>query len=41
MPAVVEYVRNQREHHRKMTFEEELIALLAKHGIQFDTRYPL
>lgn len=34
--AVVEkYVRNQREHHRRRSFEEEFAALLEKHGIEF------
>lgn len=34
--AVVDaYVRNQVEHHRKRTFEEEYAALLEKHGIEF------
>src|SRR5450631_1243301 len=30
---VVEYILHQEEHHRKMTFEEELIAILKKQGI--------
>ncbi len=33
--AVDAYVRNQAEHHQKRTFEEELAALLTKHGIDF------
>jgi putative transposase len=39
IPAVKRYVLNQAVHHRKMTFEEELIALLNKHNIQFDQKY--
>lgn len=39
MSEVVSYVRGQLEHHRKATFMEELIALLEKHGIQYDERY--
>jgi len=39
MPRVVAYVRGQAEHHKKMTFEEELILLLDKHGIEYDERY--
>src|SRR5262245_24231812 len=34
--SVEEYIRNQEAHHRKMTYEEELIALLKKHNIKFD-----
>lgn len=34
--AVRRYIRNQAEHHRRMTFAEELQAVLQKHGIAFD-----
>ncbi|HWH59889.1 MAG TPA: hypothetical protein VN682_19820 [Terriglobales bacterium] len=37
--AVVKYIHSQKEHHRKMTFEEEYLALLKKHGIDFDPRF--
>jgi putative transposase len=37
--AVVRYIRMQERHHRKMTFEQEFIALLEKHGIAYDPRY--
>jgi REP-associated tyrosine transposase len=37
--AVIRYIQNQEKHHRKMTFEEEFIALLKKHGIDYDPRY--
>ncbi|MBZ5507594.1 MAG: transposase [Acidobacteriia bacterium] len=37
--AVVRYIQNQERHHRKMTFEEEFIALLEKHGIEYDRQY--
>jgi len=34
--AVVDaYVRNQQEHHRRRTFQEEFATLLEKHGIEF------
>ena len=36
---VVEYVRRQAEHHRKMSFQEELIELLKRHGVEYDERY--
>jgi putative transposase len=39
LEAVAKYVRNQRWHHRKMTFEEEFLALLKKHRIEYDPKY--
>jgi len=39
LDAVVRYIRTQEVHHRKMTFEQEFIALLEKHGIAYDPRY--
>jgi len=41
VPEVVAYIRNQAEHHKKMSFEEEFVALLKRHGIQYDQRYVL
>ena len=34
--AVQEYIRNQAEHHRKRSFEEEFLALLKKSGVDYD-----
>ena len=31
--------QTQAEHHRQMTFQEEFLALLKKHGITYDERY--
>ena len=39
VPAVTRYIQNQKEHHKKMSFQEELLALLKKHGVAFDPRY--
>ena len=36
---VVEYIANQEAHHKKMSFQTELLALLKKHKIEFDERY--
>jgi len=33
------YIRNQGEHHKKRSFEEEFVALLQKSGVQFDRKY--
>jgi len=37
--SVAEYIKNQREHHKKQTFEEEYVTLLKKHGVDYDDRY--
>ena len=39
VPQVATYIEQQPEHHKKLTFEEEFIALLERHGIQYDPRY--
>jgi REP element-mobilizing transposase RayT len=39
VPTVREYIRNQEEHHRKQTYQEEFVALLERHGIEYDPRY--
>jgi putative transposase len=36
--ATVSYIRNQAEHHRKRSFQEEFDAMLRKHGLDYDTR---
>lgn len=36
---VIEYIRRQKEHHRKLTFKEELRTFLEKHNIEFDEKY--
>ena len=33
------YIQNQEEHHRKMTFQDELRELFKRHGIEYDERY--
>jgi len=39
VPQVAEYIEGQEEHHKKMTFEEEFLGLLKRHGIEYDPRY--
>jgi REP element-mobilizing transposase RayT len=41
LPRVKKYIAGQREHHRTQTFEEELIAMLKRAGIEYDIRYLL
>lgn len=33
------YIANQAEHHRVKSYEEEFIAFLERHGIDYDPRY--
>jgi REP element-mobilizing transposase RayT len=37
--SVVSYIQNQESHHRKMSYMDELIQLLQKHGIEYDPEY--
>jgi putative transposase len=37
--SIIRYIKNQQAHHRKMTFQEEFLALLKKHRVEFDERY--
>ncbi len=37
--VVKKYIANQKEHHRKKTFQEEYITFLKKYGIEYDERY--
>lgn len=39
VPKTIAYINNQKEHHRKKTFQEEFLELLTKHGIEYDQRY--
>jgi len=39
IPAVVSYILNQEEHHRKISFGEEYINFLTKFQIEYDEKY--
>ena len=39
LEEVKAYIASQEEHHRKLTFQEEVRALLRKHELQWDERY--
>ena len=39
LDKTIQYIKNQELHHRKMTFQEEFLALLNKHRIDYDERY--
>jgi REP element-mobilizing transposase RayT len=32
------YIASQEEHHRKVSFQEEFVTLLKKHGLEYDVR---
>ncbi|NND99944.1 MAG: transposase [Pirellulaceae bacterium] len=38
VPQVQAYIAKQREHHRRLSFEDELRLLFEKHQIEFDER---
>jgi putative transposase len=38
---LIDYVINQEEHHKTMSFRDEFIELLKEHGIEFDEKYLL
>jgi len=37
--ATKKYIAEQKEHHRKRTFQEEYRTFLKRHGIKYDERY--
>jgi len=37
--SVRQYIRQQEEHHKKHSFEEEFVALLNKSGVTFDPKF--
>ena len=38
-PSVKEYIADQLEHHRVKSFQEEYLAMLKKHEVEYDERY--
>ena len=39
LETIIAYIKNQEEHHQKMTFQEEFMVLLKKHNVEYDERY--
>ena len=37
--VTVRYIENQKQHHRKKSFEEEFLEFLKKHAIEYDPQY--
>jgi len=38
-PRTIDYIKRQAEHHRKRSFEEEFVAFLKKHAIDYNPKY--
>lgn len=36
---VIQYIRNQKEHHRKQDFTTEFVDFLEKNGVEYDNKY--
>jgi REP element-mobilizing transposase RayT len=36
---VTQYIAGQEAHHRRLTFQEEFVAFLKRHGIAYDEKY--
>ena len=36
---IIGYIKGQEAHHKKMSFQDEFMALLKKHRIEYDERY--
>jgi len=39
VPAVIRYIGSQQDHHRHMSFQDEFLALLKRHGVAFDANH--
>jgi len=39
LERVKRYIENQKEHHRRMSFQDEVRKLLTRHSVEWDERY--
>ena len=39
LDPVIKYIQNQGSYHKKMSFQREYLALLKKHGVEYDPKY--
>jgi REP element-mobilizing transposase RayT len=39
LDTVISYIRNQKAHHKKLTFKEEYLKILEKFNVEFDEKY--
>ena len=41
LPNVIQYIKNQKEHHKRISFSEEYLNLLKEFEVEYDERYVL
>ena len=41
LPNVIQYIKNQKEHHKRISFSEEYLNLLKEFEVEYDERYIL
>ena len=41
LPNVIQYIKNQREHHKNISFSEEYLKFLKEYEVEYDKRYIL
>ena len=39
LERIIQYIKGQEQHHRRMTFQEEFVRLLKKHRLEYEERY--
>ena len=39
LDIAINYIRNQKEHHKRISFHDEMVALLKKYHVEFDERF--
>lgn len=39
LPALIDYIDNQEDHHRTRSFQEEFRSMLSKYGVEYDEAY--
>jgi REP element-mobilizing transposase RayT len=39
VPVVTRYIENQVEHHARESFDDEFLAMLLEHGVEYDEKY--
>ena len=41
LPNVIQYIKNQKEHHRRISFSQEYLNFLKEYEVEYDERYVL
>ena len=39
LPQVIAYIENQQTHHKRISFQDELVRLRKRHGVDYDERF--